>query len=102
MCIKDVAYSSQEELNTIARLSTNLVKDLRIRNNQKETYNPTIASFLLKAKLNENKIFQFEPFWFQINSPNNEFKLYVSDAETNLNITSKCKVFVTVLLQQTK
>jgi len=102
MCIKDIAYSAVEDLNSIVRLSCNLVKDLRVENYRKETYNPVIATFLLKAKPTEKKIFQFEPFWFQINCANSELKLHFMDAESNLEISKDCKIFLTVLLKQIK
>ena len=100
--IKDISYSSIAEVNYIVRLSTNLVKDLRFRNNKRETYHPCIATFLLKAKPSEKKKFQFERNWFQINCSDSELRLHFINAETEKAISSDCLIFVTVLLQQIK
>ena len=102
MCVRDIAYTAVEELNLIVRLSTNLVKDFRLKNNRRETYNPAIATFLLKAKPTKKKIFQLEPIWFEINCANSELKLYFTNAETNIVCSNNCKVFVTILMQQIK
>ena len=102
MCIKDVAYAAFEETNLIVQLSTNLIKDLRIRNNKPETFKPIVGSFLLKAKVGEKKLFQFEPCWFEINSSDTELKIFCTDAESGLTVANNCDLHLTVLLRQVK
>jgi hypothetical protein len=102
MCIKSVAFRSNEDLNNIVALSTNLVQDLRIQGYQRETYYPVINTFLLKGKPNETKIVQFEKLWFQINYSNSNLKIFLTDVERNEKVSCQCNIYATILLQQIK
>ena len=104
ICIKDIAIIFKADINIISAIQCNLVKDLKFKNETGglESYNPTIGVFPLKGKLNEKKLIQFEKCWFQINAPNSELKLYVTNVETETSIDSDCELYVTVLMQRIK
>jgi hypothetical protein len=104
ICVKDIAISFKEDHNQIGQIECNLVKDLKvnINNAQVQSYNPAICTFLIKGKLDEKKIFQFDKCWFQINAPNTEIKLNIRDAETKILITGQTTFFITILIQRIK
>jgi hypothetical protein len=79
-----------------------LIKDLRLKNYQHETYNPVISTTLIKGKKDEKKLQQMEQTWFLVNSSDSEIKLFFTNAESNIKIKHNCVLFVTVLLRQVK
>ena len=102
VAVKDITIAIYSEINVIGQISTNLIRDLRIRHNKTETFNPIISTVLLKGKNGDKKLQQFELVWFQITSSDTEIKIYITNAETNTIINADCAFFITLLLQQIK
>ena len=100
VCVKDVAISFAEEINSIAQISSNLVIDQRLRNYTPETFNTVIATILIKGKIGEKKFQQIDQTWFEVNKSDSEVKLFFIDAESNERIKTNCKVFVSLLLKR--
>jgi len=104
ICIKDISIVFNTDLNLIAYIESNLVKDLKYNSASGglQSYHPTICSFALKGKKNEKKIILLEKSWFQVNAPNSDLKLYIRNLENQNLISEDCDLFVTVLMQRIK
>ena len=104
ICVRDISIIFNSDINIIAEIQCNLVKDLKFNNLSSglQSYNPTISTFLMKGKANEKKFFQIEKCWFQVNAPNSKLKLYFRDAETEILINNDCKIIITILIQRIK
>jgi hypothetical protein len=104
ICIKDIAIIFYSDVNLIAYIESNLVKDLKYNNASGglQSYHPKICSFALKGKVNEKKLIQLEKNWFQVNAPNSDLKLYIRDVESDDLIIVNCELVVTVLMQRIK
>ena len=104
ICVQSISIIFKEDINFIATLQCNLIKDLKYHNESGaiQSFNPYICCFPLKGKINEKKLIPFEKCWFQINAPSSDLKIYVRDIETETLLTQKCELFVNVFLQRIK
>jgi hypothetical protein len=102
--VKDIAISFKSDVNVIAEIQCNLVKDLKFDNTTSRVinYSPNIAMFVFKGKIGEKKNYQAERCWFEINAPNDELKITFVDAETNNRLDFNSLIFITILLQRIK
>ena len=104
ICVQSISIIFKEDVNLIATLQCNLIKDLKYQRASGgiQSYNPNIICFPMKGKTNEKKLISFEKNWFQINAPSSDLKLYVRDIESENLVTQKCDLFVNVFLQRIK
>lgn len=69
ICIKTISFQSLEIVNNSITIDANYVNDLKYSiTNEIESYNAILSLFLLKANVNEIKVFQLFETWFVCNS----------------------------------
>lgn len=102
MCLKQIAFSTiKDEQIGIENLSvsTNLVSDYRLVNNQREFYFPSLALLSLKS---EQTPFSksLDQIWFEINNPHRIIELFLKDCFTENPLILNCQVAIQVLLRR--
>lgn len=84
ICIKTISYQSFELVNKSISIDSNFVSDVRYSSsNEIEPYNSVLCMVVLKASVNEIKIFQLNETWFVANCVKPLLELTIRDSSNN-------------------
>ena len=100
--IRDICYENNGtvQLNSIARIKCNLVRDHRNFERLTQSFLPSIGTILFKGDRGEKRITYFDAKWYQVNSPEDVLKISFEDPSSEEKIQINCNVYVSILLKQ--
>jgi hypothetical protein len=100
ICVSNVCLDCKDQTGFFSTVSCNLVSDKRFNSvtKQIETYNPPIATLMLKGR----KIVYLEKTWFTINHQCSDVLLFFNNVQTNQKLITDCEITITLLFQRIK